>query len=431
MVMDKNEGKKKSQKLVPKISAVSWFSKGRVWAVVFVLLAFVLGNVSGVTGRINLASGISGSQYKSVSGLPNNLDYASVEKVYDLLRENYDGKLTTDQVLTGLKKGLAESTGDPYTEYFTAKEASDFEGQINGTFTGIGAELGKDKDGNIIVVAPIADNPAEKAGVKAQDIIATIDGQSTTGMSIDDAVNKIRGKKGTNVTLGIVRDQSQALTISITRDDIQIKSVKWQMNDNHIGYISISTFGNDTPGLIAQAANDLVRQQAKGVILDLRGDPGGILDSAVAVASEWLPRGKTILQEKRGSVVLQTYSSQGPSTLQGIPTVVLIDQGSASASEITAGALKDNNAAYLVGEKSYGKGVVQQPICIGGGQKADGSCPGDMLKVTVASWYRPNGQNINHQGIRPDQEVKPGANDTADGPDAQKDAATQYLLSKQ
>lgn len=430
--MDKKEGNKKSQKLVPKFSRASWFTGGRALAVVLVLLAFILGNVSGVTGKINLTTGISGSQYKSVSGLPSNLDYASVEKVYDLLRQNYDGKLTTDQVLTGLKKGLAESTGDPYTEYFTAKEAADFEGQINGTFTGIGAELGQDKDGNIIIVAPIAGNPAEKAGLKAQDIIATIDGQSTSGMSIDDAVNKIRGKKGTTVTLGIVRNGSQPLTIPITRDDIQIKSVKWSMGDNNIGYISISTFGSDTPELIGQAASDLAQKQAKGVILDLRGNPGGILDSAVAVASEWLPKGKTILQEKRGSVVLQTYTSTGPSALQGIPTVVLIDQGSASASEITAGALKDNNAAYLIGEKSYGKGVVQEPICIGGGQKADGSCPGDMLKVTVASWYRPNGQNINHQGIKPDQAVQPGLNDnTTNGPDAQKDAATQYLLSKQ
>jgi carboxyl-terminal processing protease len=423
--MSKNGEVEKKKRVVPTVS------RGRIWAVVAVLIAFILGNIWGVSGKVNLISGVHGSRVSSVTGLPQNLDYTSVEKVYDQLRENYDGKLTQDQVLNGLKKGVAESTGDPYTEYFTAKEASDFEGQINGTFTGIGAELGKDKDGNIIIVAPIADNPAEKAGVKPQDIVATINGQTTAGMSIDDAVSKIRGAKGTKVTLGLVRNLSQALNLTITRDNIQIKSVKWETDDNNFGIITISTFGSDTPDLIHQAATELKSKGVKGVVLDLRGNPGGILDSAVAVSSEWLPEGKTVLQEKRGAVVLDTHKSSGEAGLQGVPTVVLIDAGSASASEITAGALKDNNAAYLIGVKSYGKGVVQQPICISGGQKADGSCNGDMLKVTVASWYRPNGQNINHQGIKPDKEVKISDTDAADQKDPQKDAAIQYLISKQ
>lgn len=398
-------------------------------AVAFVVV-FVAGNLLGASGRLDLRGGGAHSNLKSVSGLPANLDYSSVEQVYDQLRQNYDGKLSEDQVLTGLKKGLAASTGDPYTEYFTAKEAKDFEGSINNTFAGIGAELGEDSDKNIIIVAPIQGFPADKAGLKAQDIIATINGQSTSGMSIDDAVNKIRGPKGTQVKLGIVRNKSQALNFTITRDNIQIRSVKWQMLDNNIGYISISTFGDDTSGLIAQAASDMQKDSAKGIILDLRGNPGGIVDSAVAVVSQWLPEGKTVLQEKRGSTVVQTYQSKGPGELAGIPTVVLIDGGSASASEITAGALHDSADARLIGEKSYGKGVVQEPICIGGSPNAQGQCPGAMLKVTIASWYRPNGRNINHQGIKPDQTVAPGPNDSLDGPDAQKDAAVTYLLSK-
>jgi carboxyl-terminal processing protease len=407
-------------------------SRNRIWVILGVLVAFVLGNVWGVTGRVNLLSGVTNrSQFSAVSGLPDNLDYSSVETVYDQLRSNFDGKLTQAQLLTGLKKGLAESTGDPYTEYFTAKEANDFEGQINGTFTGIGAELGKDKDGNIIIVSPIAGNPAEKAGIKPQDIIATIDGQTTSGMSIDDAVSKIRGKKDTQVKLQIVRNKAESLSFTITRDNIQIKSVKWEVADNGIATITVSTFGNDTSDLIHQAASELKSKGVKGIILDMRGNPGGILNAAVAVASEWLPSGKTVLQEKRAAVVLKTYKSTGSALLQGIPTVVLINQGSASASEITAGALKDNNAARLIGEKSYGKGVVQQPICVTGSQKADGSCEGDMLKVTVASWYRPNGQNINHQGIKPDQEVKISDEEAAAQKDTQKDAAITYLLTKQ
>lgn len=401
------------------------------------VIVFVAGNLLGASGKLDLrggsggSNGPNGSNFKSVSGLPANLDYSSVNQVYNLLRENYDGKLTQDQMLTGLKKGLAESTGDPYTEYFTAQEAKDFEGSINNTFAGIGAELGQDKDKNIIVVAPIQGFPADKAGLKAQDIIVTINGQSTSGMSVDEAASKIRGPKGTQVKLQVVRNQSQQLDFTITRDNIQVKSVDWKMLDNNIGYISISTFGDDTSGLIQQAASDMKSNGAKGIILDLRGNPGGIVNAAQAVASQWLPAGKTVLQEKRGSTVIDTTQSNGPGELASIPTVVLIDGGSASASEITAGALHDSAGAYLIGEKSFGKGVVQEPICIGANANPQGMCPGAMLKVTIASWYRPNGQNINHQGITPDQTVKPGPNDSIDGPDAQKDAAVLYLMSKQ
>lgn len=397
---------------------------------ILVVLAFVFGNIWGVTGRLNLLSAGTRSAYDPVAGLPDNLDYSSVETVYDKLRGNYDGKLTQEQLLTGLKKGMAEATGDPYTEYFTKKEASDFESSINGTFTGIGAELGKDEDGNIIIVAPIAGNPAEKAGLKPQDIITSINDTTTSGMSIEDAVKKIRGEKGTSVKLRIIRNKSQALDFTIVRDNIQIKSVKQEVIEGtNIGYVTVSTFGSDTPELIRKAAIDLKAQNVKGVILDLRGNPGGILDSAVAVSNEWLPEGKKVLEEKRGSVVLKSYKSSGPGTLVGVPTVVLINKGSASASEITAGALKDNGVAYLIGEKSYGKGVVQQPICIGGGifGGSGGGCNGDMLKVTVASWYRPNGQNINKKGIEPDQKVIISDADAEAKRDPQKDAAITYL----
>lgn len=401
-----------------------------------VALAFLIGNLSGVTGRLDLRGQTDGTatSNKAVAGLPDNLDYSSVEDVYDKLRTNYDGKLTSEQLLTGLKKGLAESTGDPYTEFFTAKEAKEFEGQVNGTFTGIGAELGKDKDNNLIVVAPIAGNPAEKAGIKPQDIIATINGESTTGLSIDDAVKKIRGEKGTKVTLQVIRDKAESLSFTIERDNIQIKSVKYEILDGKIGLISISTFGGDTDALIREAAVAMKTANVKGIILDLRGNPGGLLDASVTVAGEWLPTGKKILEEKRGSVVLRTYNSEGSGQLAGIPTVVLINEGSASASEIVAGALRDNNAARLIGEKSYGKGVVQQPICINGGianRGVMGCNGGDMLKVTVASWYRPNGQNINKKGIQPDQTIKISDEDAAAQRDPQKDAAIQYLRAKQ
>lgn len=365
-------------------------------------------------GRIHLAG--AKSENKT---LPASLDYSSVNQVYNVLRDEYDGQLNAGQLLDGVKEGLAEAAGDPYTEYFTPAKAKAFNDQLNGTgFSGIGAELGQDKDKNLIVVAPIAGTPAAAAGVKPQDIIAEIDGKPTTGMSVDDAVTKIRGKKGTKVKLELIRNKSQAIDLEITRDDIKVPSVDTKMLDNNVGYMRITTFGEDTGDLAASKAQELKDQGAKSVVLDLRGNPGGAVDSAVKVASLWLPKGKLIMQEKRGSNVLETHTANGNNPLQGLPTVVLIDAGSASASEIVSGALHDNNAAKLFGEKSYGKGVVQavEPLPDGG-----------QLKVTVARWYRPNGQNIDKKGIDPDKTVKISDEDAAAGTDTQLQAAQAEL----
>jgi len=382
-------------------------------------LIFWLGVAVG-QGKISLSS--HQLHRKPVAtGLPAQLDYSTVNQVYKSLQENYDGKLTESQLEDGLKHGLANATHDPYTVYFTAKEAKEFNDQLNNSFSGIGAQLGQDDEGNLEVIAPIDGLPADKAGIKAKDIIASINGQSTSGISVDDAVSKIRGKPGTKVTLQVVRNKSQALKFTITRQNIVLPSVKTKTLDGNIGYIQITTFAKDTTDLVQKAADQFKNANVNGIILDLRSDPGGLLDAAVNVSSEWLPQGKTILQEKRGSEVVQNYSAVGGDTLNGIPTVVLIESGSASASEITAGALHDNKAAYIIGEKSYGKGVVQDLINF-----KDGS----QLKVTIASWYRPNGQNINHRGITPDKTVKISDADAQAGTDTQLQAAQAYLASK-
>jgi carboxyl-terminal processing protease len=376
---------------------------------------FVIGVGVG-QGRINLGLG---EHFSSVNkDLPSKLDYSSVNTVYQSLKDNYAGTVTASQITDGLKHGLAQATKDPYTVYFTAKEAKDFNDQLNNSFSGIGAQLGQDSDGNVEVIAPIDGLPAMKAGLMAKDIIASINGTTTSGMTVDEAVNKIRGPKGTKVTLQVVRDHKQALSFTITRQDIVIPSVKTKTLDGNIGYIQISTFANDTVELTDKAAKEFTDAGVKGIILDLRYDPGGLLDAAVRVSSLWLPAGQNVLQEKRGSTVVQSYSALGGDVLNGIPTVVLVNDGSASASEITAGALHDNKAAYIIGEKSYGKGVVQQLVNFN-----DGS----QLKVTIASWYRPNGQNINHKGITPDKTVKISADDAKAGNDTQLQAAQAYL----
>jgi carboxyl-terminal processing protease len=362
--------------------------------------------------------------------LPSQLDYSSVNAVYQALKSNYDGQLTETQLLNGLKHGLANATNDPYTEYFTAQEAKAFNSELNNSFSGIGAELSKDSDGNLEVIAPISGSPADKAGLKAKDIIASINGQSTTGISVDDAVNKIRGAAGTKVTLGVIRNGSQTLSLTITRQNINLPSVTTKILNGNIGYMQISIYGDDTASLAQKAADQFKNAHVKGIILDLRENPGGLLDAAVHVSSLWLPQGQKILDEKRGNQVVSSEFALGGDELHGIPTVVLIDSGSASASEITAGALHDNGDAYLIGTKSFGKGVVQDIICVTGATNADGTCPADELKVTIASWYRPDGQNINHKGITPDKTVQLTDTEASQGNDTQLNAAETYLNSK-
>lgn len=380
---------------------------------VLVLLAIFTLGVNFGNGRIEF-----GGKHEASNNLPAKLDYSSVDQVYRSLKANYDGKLNAAQLEDGLKHGLAESTKDPYTVYFTSKEAKDFNDQLNNSFSGIGAQLGQDKDGNLEVIAPIDGFPADKAGIKAKDIITSINGNSTSGISVDEAVSKIRGPKDTKVKLQIVRNRAETLDFVITRQDIDLPSVKTKTLQGNIGYIQVSSFADDTTGLVQKAAEKFKADNVKGIILDLRDNPGGLLDSSVRVSSLWLPQGQKILDEKQGSKVIDTENSIGNNILDGIPTVVLINSGSASASEITAGALHDHKAAYLIGEKSYGKGVVQQLISF-----RDGS----QLKVTVASWYRPNGQNINKKGITPDKTVKITEADAKAGTDTQLQAAEAYL----
>lgn len=378
-----------------------------------------IGNGRLQVGRLSeLAHRQVGTPSSVQQNSPENLSYDSIEKVYDELRQNYDGQLDTSKLLDGLKSGLASAAADPYTEYMNADAAKDFNEQLDGRFSGIGAELSKDADGNITIISPLSGYPAEKAGLKPKDIIAEVDGDSTFGMTVSDAVKKIRGESGTKVKLKIVRNQSQVIDVEITREQITIPSVESKVLEDGIGYMKISRFGDDTTALATKVAQQFKAKNVRAVILDLRGNPGGLLDSAVDVSSLWLDQGKTVLEEKRGGEVIKTYYGTGKNPLHGLPTVVLIDEGSASASEIVAGALHDNKAATLYGMKSFGKGSVQRVIELG-----DGS----VLKVTIARWFTPNGININEQGIKPDKEVKLSDDDAKRQRDPQLDAAKSSL----
>lgn len=368
-------------------------------------------------GRIHLTG-----QQPINTNLSTTIDYSQLNELYTTLRQNYDGKLTDQQVLDGLKHGMAASTGDPYTDFMTAKEAEDFSGSLQGTISGIGAKLELDSDKNVVVAAPLAGSPAEAAGLRAKDIIVSIDGKSAYGLSVNDAVKRIRGEKGTKVKLTIVRNKTDQLDFTITRDTIKIPSVVTKtFDDGKIGYIQVSQFSDDTDELAGKAAATFKSQGVEKIILDLRDNPGGEVTTAVNLSSLWLKQGDTIVQQRRGSTVTDTQVATNINTLAGMPTVVLINAGSASASEITALALRDHGAATLMGETSYGKGVVQQLFPF-----SDGS----SLKVTVAKWYSPKGTNINKKGITPDEEVKMTEEAYQSGTDLQLNAAVTYLQNK-
>lgn len=396
---------------VIKNKPTSYFLSGFL-AIILLAFVFYAGNQVGAQKwTIGTKKPVSANK-----SLPDNLDYSSVEEVYDALKTKYDGQLDVDKLMTGLKKGLVEAAGDPYTVYFDPTEAKSFNEQLNGSFSGIGAELGKN-GANIVVISPIAGFPAEKAGLKSKDIVVSIDGQDASGLSVDEAVKRIRGEAGTSVKLGIVRDnQKQELTI--TREVITIPSVETKMLDGSICYIRITRFAEDTAGLVDKGATDCKAKNGKGVVLDMRGNPGGYLTGAVSVSSTWLKEGQTVLQEKRDGKVIQTYAAKSTGVLQGMPTIVLVNEGSASASEITAGALKDNNAAQVVGVTSYGKGSVQE---------FSSFSSGSVLKVTIARWFTPAGKNIDKEGIDPNIKVELTDADAKAGNDTQLNKALELL----
>jgi carboxyl-terminal processing protease len=367
-------------------------------------------------GQVQFGFGESANNVAN-NELPEDLDYTDVEKVYDVLRKNFDGELTVDQLMQGLKGGLARATDDPYTEYLSAEESKEFQDDLDGTFSGIGAELSKEES-SIVIVAPIAGFPAEEAGLQPRDVVAEIDGENAYDISVTEAVRKIRGEAGTDVELTIIRGGSERLEFTITRAQITIPSVEHEILEGNIGYIKISRFSDDTARLTRQAATEFLNSDVAGVILDVRSNPGGLLDSSVSVSNVWLPQGATVLEEKRGGVTIKTFSTTGAPILEGVPTIVLINEGSASASEIVAGALRDNGAATLIGQQSFGKGSVQSLERLPGGA---------TLKVTIARWFTPNNQNIDKEGIWPDKEVELTAEDIEADRDPQLDAALEQL----
>jgi len=355
---------------------------------------------------------------------PADADLAEFWRVWELLDQKFafstsSDALTSEEKIQGAIAGLVRAYGDPYTTYLPPVEAEAFDEDISGNFSGVGMEVGM-RDNYVTVIAPLSGTPAERAGVMAGDIISKIDDVSTEGMSVDTAVRMIRGEQGTTVTLEIARrGETDFLTISIVREQIEIPTVKTE-RDGDVFIITLYSFNALAEAKMQEALREYVRSGSNKLILDLRGNPGGYLQGAVSIASYFLPTGKVVLRESFSDQSEQVYRSQGRTLKQFAPDemVVLIDGGSASASEILAGALGQHGIATIVGENSFGKGSVQELVPL----KSKAS-----LKVTVARWLTPNGTSISEGGLSPDIVVRRTVEDRQADRDPQRDTALEVL----
>lgn len=306
--------------------------------------------------------------------------------------------MPTDKDLEyGMIKGYVEAYKDPYTIFFPPKEAKSFTDEVKGSFGGVGMQVGK-KENRLVVIAPLKDSPAMKAGIKSGDLIATVDSKDVSGLSVEEVVTLIRGPIGTSVEIGVYhKDETKLSKIKIVRDQIKIPTVDTELRGGAY-VIHLYNFSENSSDLFRQALIKFTNSGNNNLLIDLRGNPGGYLDSAVDIASFFVPQGKVVVSEKQGKNEEELiHRSKGLATFNGYNVGVLVDGGSASASEILAGALKDNKIAKIFGEKSFGKGSVQELMNF-----TDGSA----IKVTIAKWYTPNGISISENGIVPDVEIK-------------------------
>lgn len=369
--------------------------------------------------RIDTASG-------AVAVVPRReVDLTQFWRVWDHLIDEYidPNQLQTEKLLNGAMRGLVSAVGDPYTQYLLPKEAEEFRESMAGQFEGIGAELAE-RDGAIIVERPIKNSPALRAGLQRDDVIVAVNGEETAGKSVNEVVSKIRGPKGTTVVLQLYRPSLRdTLEVSIVRKQIHVPSVEQKFvpgMSGTIGYLALNQFGDSSLAEIKQELERFEQEGVKGVILDLRGNGGGYLDGAIDLVSLFLQEGEVVSVHRREGKT-DSYTVNGQPLFPDIPLVVLQDAGSASASEITSGALQDHGRATVIGTKSFGKGTVQEVYDFPGG---------GGLRLTIAKWHTPSGRDLSKEGVQPDYEVQRTAEDLKANRDPQLDAALDFLNGK-
>lgn len=340
-------------------------------------------------------------------------------------RDFYDrGQIDHQKLIYGAIKGMVDAVGDPYTVYQTPSQRELNDTDLRGSFDGIGIQVDM-KDNRLTVVAPIEGSPAEAAGFRPGDIVLEVDGKSLAGKTLNDTVGLIRGQRGTPVTLTILRPgTSDPFPVTVVRAEIKLKSVRARVLDDGVGYLRISSFSASTGTEMAAAVKDLMSKQPRGLIVDLRNNPGGYLQTSVEAAAQFMDPGSVVLYQQSGNGDRKTYRTEGGGVATGLPLVVLVNKGSASASEIMAGALRDSGRATLIGEKTFGKGTVQNVH-----ELSDKS----GLRVTTAQWLTPSESPIQGVGLLPEQvvEMPPTATISSEATradDPQLDAAVRHLL---
>lgn len=339
------------------------------------------------------------------------IDLSSVQKTYQELVANYDGKLDTQKLIYGANRGLVEAAGDPHTAYMDPDETKEFDKSLSGQIGGgIGAEIGL-RNNKPTIIKPLENSPAQKAGIKAGEAIVKVNDEASSDWSVEKVVSKIRGEVGTSVKLTLLSD-GKTREVSVVRQNIVSPAVESEI-DGEIGILKVNRFGDDTVSLSRKYASEFVDKGVKKVILDLRNNPGGTVGAAQGLLGIWLDN-QVAMTERRGSEIVKTLRTTGTPILGNMKTVVLINGNSASASEITAGALREYGKATLVGQKSYGKGSVQIVLGLPGGSQ---------MKVTEARWYTPKGKNIDKTGIEPDVKVDLSSDDVNNNVDPQMDKA--------
>ncbi len=387
-----------------------------------VIVFFILGVSVGKHDsrpEIEKVTGISGKE----TAVTTETDFSPFWKVWNTINEKYPSadKITDQNRVYGAIAGLVDSLGDPYSVFFDPDEAKAFEEEIAGNFTGVGMEVGI-KDKVLTVIAPLKDTPAYRANIKPGDKILKIDETVTTGLGIEEAIKLIRGEQGTTVTLTIFREgDKEAKEIKIVRDIINIPTLDTELRPDGVFVIKLYSFSAGSADLFRKALKQFSESGTDKLLLDLRGNPGGYLDSAVDMASWFLPKGKIVVSEDYANDKKpEIFRSRGYDVFnENLKFVILIDGGSASASEILAGAMQDHGKAKIVGTQSFGKGSVQEPIKI---------TPDTLLKITVAKWLTPNGNLIEKKGLTPDYPVEITKKDLENKKDPQLDKALEILL---
>ena len=365
----------------------------------------------------------SHDNFSRENSLNESIDYSYLEKVLKHIKTNFVNQDNVDiqKMTEGAVSGMVNSLDDPYTEYFNLEGTKDLQESISGTFEGIGLQLGF-KNERITAISPIKGTPAERSGIKPKDVILFVDGKETSSLSLNEVVNMIRGEKGTKVTLTVAREGlSTTKDFEIIRDIINVPALEWETietSSGKIAHLIIYQFSDTVYQDFKEAANEILKSNIKGIVLDLRSNPGGLVNQAINIAGWFLEKGQMVLFEEDKDGIKKEFNSNGPSNFSSYPTVILIDEGSASASEILAGALKDNRELLMIGQKSYGKGTVQKIIDLG---------EGTSLKVTIAKWFTPLGNIIDGEGINPDILVEITLEDYEQEKDPQLEKALEEI----